>query len=60
MSADTHLISGQKVKVTGSQSAKTCFRRSSGRREFALYRVARQVPVLKQIYHNGNVHAMHV
>jgi len=28
-----------KVKVTGSQNAKTYFRRSSGWREFALYRV---------------------
>jgi len=37
----THLILGQKVKVTGSQSAKIYFswRRSSSRREFALYRV---------------------
>jgi len=36
----THLILGQKVKVTGSQSVNTYFRRSSGRREFALYCVA--------------------
>ena len=35
----SRLILGQKVKVTGSQNAKAYFRWSSGRREFALYRV---------------------